>query len=383
MSDRQLATIQKIKNIEDILGKDKIGLASFYSTGWKVIVDKTEFHKDDLVIYCEYDSVLPVHPHFEFLRKRCFSEKWNGFIIRAMKMGGVYSEGICFPLSILKDFIPKEIIPKEGNDYTNILGIRKYEVIDEIEEKENSKNHNWFWNLLMKNKFIRNYFYPKTKKGWPSYFPAKTDSTRIQVLTEIFDKFQGLLVYVTEKSDGQSLTVGLDRKWHLDVCSRNVHYKHKTNNNHWEIVLKFNIYQALKNYIKKNKLDFAVIQGEILGPGIQGNKYGLTSKKVKLFNLYIKEKNKEPRYCRFEELETFCNLYNIPIVNLIEYRMFDWKSVEELVEYSKGNSLDYPIPREGVVIRAVDTSIKPIDKMWSGFWDFKVINPDFKIKFGE
>ena len=45
MSDRQLATIQKIKNIENIEGKDKIGLASFYSTGWKVIVDKSEFAK--------------------------------------------------------------------------------------------------------------------------------------------------------------------------------------------------------------------------------------------------------------------------------------------------------------------------------------------------
>ena len=48
-------------------------------------------------------------------------------------------------------------------------------------------------------------------------------------------------------------------------------------------------------------------------------------------------------------------------------------TVDELVELSKGPSLLNPdIPREGIVIRARD-----------GSFSFKVINPDFLIKFGE
>ena len=86
--------------MEDIEGKDRIKLASFESVGWKVIVS-TEQKVGDLVCYCEPDTLLPVKPEFEFLRKRCFKESWNGFVIKRMRMGGVLSEGLAIPLKEL------------------------------------------------------------------------------------------------------------------------------------------------------------------------------------------------------------------------------------------------------------------------------------------
>lgn len=105
---RQLATIQKISNIEPIEGKDRIELATVL--GWKVIVMKDQFSVGDLCIYCEVDSILPEKPEFEFLRSRCYSKKWKGFRIRCMKLKinenkYIYSEGIVFCIDILKEFI--------------------------------------------------------------------------------------------------------------------------------------------------------------------------------------------------------------------------------------------------------------------------------------
>ena len=61
---RKLASIQRIKSLEPIEGKDRIELCTIL--GWDVIVQKGEFKEGDLVVYCEYDTVLPIKPEFEF-----------------------------------------------------------------------------------------------------------------------------------------------------------------------------------------------------------------------------------------------------------------------------------------------------------------------------
>ena len=91
----ELATISKIQDIQPIPGKDRIVLATVEN--YRSIVQKDEFKPGDKVIYVYYDAILPVRPEFEFLRKRCWSEKLQGFRIRPMKMGGAISEGLVLP----------------------------------------------------------------------------------------------------------------------------------------------------------------------------------------------------------------------------------------------------------------------------------------------
>ena len=88
---RTLASIKEIAALHPIEGKNRIELAII--DGWSVIVKKNEFQVGDKCVYCEIDSVLPEKPEFEFLRNK-------NFRIKTMKMGGVISQGICFPLSI-------------------------------------------------------------------------------------------------------------------------------------------------------------------------------------------------------------------------------------------------------------------------------------------
>ena len=74
---QDLATISVIQEIVPIEGKDRIVLATVEN--YHSIVQKDEFRPGDKVIYVYYDSILPERPEFEFLRKRCWSEKYQGF----------------------------------------------------------------------------------------------------------------------------------------------------------------------------------------------------------------------------------------------------------------------------------------------------------------
>jgi len=90
--ERKLATIEKISAISPIKDADTIEVATI--RGWKVVTKINEFKVGDLCVYCEIDSVMPDRPEFEFLRSR-------NFRIKTIKLRGVPSQGIIFPLTIL------------------------------------------------------------------------------------------------------------------------------------------------------------------------------------------------------------------------------------------------------------------------------------------
>lgn len=89
----ELAKVAAIQSIAPIEGKDRIVLAKVEN--YDSIIQKDSFKVGEKVIYVFYDSILPPRPEFEFLRARCWSEKYQGFRIRPMKMGGIISEGPC------------------------------------------------------------------------------------------------------------------------------------------------------------------------------------------------------------------------------------------------------------------------------------------------
>ena len=117
---RKLASVQKIEWVRPIEGKDRIAL--FGILGWSVICQKTIGEVGDNVVYCEIDSVLPEKEEFEFLRSKKFH-------IKTMKMSGVISQGICFPMSILPE---RKQGYKVGDDVTDIIGVTEFtEVVDD------------------------------------------------------------------------------------------------------------------------------------------------------------------------------------------------------------------------------------------------------------
>lgn len=104
--NHSLATIQKILAIRPHNNADNLELATVL--GWQVVVKKGEFKIDDLIVYIVIDTVLPEKPEFEFLRNKSFR-------IKPIRLRKEYSNGICFPLSILENVHGGKIVEKDGN----------------------------------------------------------------------------------------------------------------------------------------------------------------------------------------------------------------------------------------------------------------------------
>ena len=333
---RKLASIQRITNLEKIDGKDFIELASIQ--GWKVIVQKGEFNIRDLVIYIEYDTIIPDKPPFssmDFLRKRCYKPGYNGFRIRNMKMGNVFSQGIVFNTSILKSRTVYS-----GMNLTRTLGITRY--APEEQQEQIKTRYNWFI------KFIRKLFKIKKKRQVCKY-PTDIPKSNEENIQNIFDDLDKNNTYiVTEKLEGQAVTYefrhkkGLGNKDIFNVYSHNLRRPKEDMSNWWKIAKKLDLKFKMSLFPQD-----MMIQGEIVGPGIQKNIYALEELD---FYVYGAKSLSTGITLGHTGLESLCGtmfLNYVPIL-LCNVKLMD--SVEKMLELSNGQSYINPAQiREGMV----------------------------------
>ena len=239
-------------------------------------------------MFIEPDAILPEREEFEFLRSKHYR-------IKTMKMAGVLSQGICFPMTILPETSEGSEV---GDDVTEILGIKKYEPYaeDEPVRAASKKKLNPVIDFMLRVPFLRSLAKlfvrgKKQKRGWPEFL-CKTDETRIQNVPFML-KRKDLVWEVHEKVDGQSGTFFLKKlpktfpwskqKYDFGVCSRNLRLYKPDNSSYWTVALKYQIESVLKKLIGNN--EFVAIQGECIGPRVQGNKYQVTEPDLYCFNL--------------------------------------------------------------------------------------------------
>lgn len=357
---RKLASIKEITEIMPIEGKDRIVLATV--DGWSVIVQKADYAVGDKVVYCEIDSVLPEKPEFEFLRSK-------NFRIKTMKMAGVISQGICFPLSILPDGDYNI-----DDDVTDIIGVTQYEETQDIERTEPTKNHKKSY--LMRFAWYRKLFLNKTKAadGFPSFI-HKTDEIRIQNIPTYLNL--DVKWIATEKVDGSSGTFALKKvskkhfwnktKYEFYVCSRNRRLCDDDGSAYWSVANDCHIQEILKELIGDN--DWVAIQGEVIGPKIQKNKYKSSNYHLYVFN-YIDSKNGRWNSVEAKNLMEEKGLSFVPIID--EAMDLKGKTVSEVLEIAHGESQLHKTLREGIVFRSQD-----------GKQSFKAVDPLFLLKYDE
>lgn len=344
---RKLASIRKISEIKPIDGADKIERAIV--DGWEVVVKKGEYMAGDLTVYIEIDSLLPAIPCFEFMKDRKYK-------VKTAKIRGVYSQGLCVPLLIL----PSGTNIKEGQDVTDILHIRKFEIDDDLEELDKTS---FFKKMFYKIFKIKNSKYGKV--GFPKWI-EKTDQERIQNKKSAIDGTKKWIV--TEKLDGTSATYAIKKhkfmflfdRYEYFVCSRNLRISEKDRNSKYiKVMEKYNIKSILTGMAIENNADTVIIQGEIVGEKIQGNKYN----KGLEFDVFDLKVNNVRRNIAITKIP----LRTVPIL----HTQHTFKSFEDVLKMSSMKSYLNPYTTaEGIVIRNV------LNKDES----YKCINPEFLVK---
>lgn len=259
---RRLVTVEQISEIRPIPDADAIEQAIV--KGWSLVVKKGEFGVGDAVVYFEVDSMLPMDDErFAFLAPRGTKtvDDRDYHRLKTARLRGVYSQGLVIGLDqfpeILEILMPTDergsmltLADEPKPDFAALLGVFKYEppMPDNLS-------------------FIGEF---------PTHIVSKTDSERAQNLANDWDKILATGPWdATEKVDGTSATFILDadgtrrlagRNWEIDPTATNVYTR-----------------AADLSGIFDQMEPGDVVQGEIVGPGVQKNGLDLPDLTVVVF----------------------------------------------------------------------------------------------------
>lgn len=200
----------------------------------------------------------------------------------------------------------------------------------------------------------------KVRGNFPSFL-RKTDQERIQnCYRTLQNKWLNHLWEVSIKLDGSSFTAYyIAEEDRFGVCSRNLDLAESEENAFWQVARKYD----LEAKMREHGMSIA-IQGELIGPGVQGNPEGLAELDMYVFDIFdIQTQKYFASHVRQTMVEYF-GLKHVPIIHeKIDLTVF---SLQDILEYADGPSL-YAKRREGLVFKSLDdpnVSWKAISNQW-------------------
>lgn len=358
-----LAQTMRISQVLDIPGADRI--QAYVVGGWKCVAAKNAFKVGELVVYIRIGSVLdPEVSHWSFL---------EGYPLKTKKIRGVVSQGLIGPLDWISVYgmsepldytlFPESISCPDGSfsvsnipenfDVTKFLHVRKYVEPDEF----NLYNSGSSSSSRSSSALI-----PR-----PTFIP-KTDAERVQNITQQqWQELKGKTAWNTRKEDGTSATYWFnkepDQSEHSDtqdskspsngefgICSRNYLIdREMKGQEHYKLMnQRFNIEHELRSLNRS-----LAIQGEIVGPKINGNRLQLIDYDFRVFGMWDISRR---CYLDPQEVWELCQkmkLNNVPIISNLtigenEMSSDFWLQQAESQKYNKN------VQAEGIVFMVHD-----------------------------
>lgn len=330
----KLASIEKIKSIKPHSNADKLEIAQVL--GWQSIVKKDEFKEGDKIVFVVIDTILPNKSWSEFLIDKKNPDK--PIRLKTIKLRGEYSQGLVLPLSVLPENVQAW---HEGADVGGALDIKKYE------------------------KEIPAQLSGEVLGGFPNYICAQTDEdnglSNIDLVNEVI---KNNWITVTQKLDGSSCTIIIEDGKISQVCSRRLSLKETEKNSFWKAARKLDL-------SKINRKRY-VIQGELMGPGIQGNQLKLLEPE-----LYVFQINNNNVFYNYLDMVFVCrDTFNCKYVKHINN--YDTKVTNCDLEFFQKLADEEKLPNgdfaEGIVVRPLDYPTAGNGRPLS----FKIINRNYK-----
>lgn len=355
--ERKLASSRIISNLVPISGADFIETAVI--DGWTVVVKKGEFTVGQKVCYLEIDSWVP-HALAPFLSKGQEPHEYSGTKgerLKTVKLRKQLSQGLVIPITREMEvkytniFMGFEGSPEsdqipEGADLTEMLGIIKWETP------------------------VHPSLQGQVKGTFPVDIFSKSDQERAQNLNRsIFEHYFDDYFEITMKMDGSSISI-FNTGEEVGIASRNL----------W---LKINDKNQENTFINTTKesglLDVMdqypemLFQGELMGPGIQGNREGFKDYKIFIYNIQCKGSvflKPEERYEVFNSLrENGVSVEHVPVIHRrVKLPEIGINNMDDLKAFSDKRSMNHPIV-EGFVFKSYDNDFQ-----------FKIINDKFLLK---
>ena len=321
----KLASIEFIKDIRPHKNADRLEIATVL--GWQTIVKKGEFRTGDRCVFVVIDTILPDAPWSAFLK-----DGDKPIRLRSIKLRGEYSQGLVLPITVLRESTQGWQV---GADVGGELQIRKYE------------------------KEIPAQLSGEALGAFPSYVVSKADEDNGLSNPELVEEVLRHPVCVTMKLDGSSMTVIVNNGEIAHVCSRRLSLKESDKNAFW---------------IAARKLKFpdnfsGVIQGELMGPGIQGNQLKLMSPEIYVYQVRMGHAWTDPVI-----MSLFCSksikAKRVPVV--IEHKQDT--TLPFLQSIADNLTLPDGSPAEGIVVRPFHMPASGIGRPLG----FKIINRNYK-----
>lgn len=376
---RKLVTIREISEVLPHPNAERLEIVKV--DGWQCVTGKGNFKEGDPCVYFEIDSFVPVDKEpFKFLEKNAI--KYNGKFgarIRTMKLRGELSQGLVLPV---KDAFGEDTnYPNDKSivdlyqkcDFSERFGVEKWEPTIPAQlsgtvkgsfpsfiRKTDQERIQNLWGYMKKHGEVKTYTHPETGEVFTS---------KPKITVDPNDFYE-----VTIKLDGSSMTAYY-KDGEFGVCSRNLELMETEDNSFWKAARKYEIEEKLREF----GVNIA-LQGELIGPGIQGNNEGLSEIEFRVFDVFFIDTQE---YADAEYRRSLCATLDIPQVptltrfetgydigdNEVIAEQFDFQTLEEALAYADGPSLNINSKREGIVYKSINNPN----------FSFKIISNDYLL----
>lgn len=300
------ASIEILTNIRPHPNADRLEIATVL--GWQCIVKRGEFRPGDRVVFVAPDTILPKADWSQFLASKSNPER--PIRLRTAKLRGEFSQGLVLPTSVLPEASRDW---HEGADAGAELGVKKYE------------------------KEIPACLSGVARAAFPQHLAPRTDEDNWQSVPDQTAKVIAGYCTATRKLDGSSGTVIVENGVITHVCSRKLDLEESEGNAFWRVA------RQLTNLAGHT----FVLQGELMGPGIQGNQLELSEPRLYAYQL------NSPGFGWFThaDMADFCAGIGCSAVP----REFEGANftTEFLQGYADALELRPGVPAEGIVVRPV------------------------------
>lgn len=390
---RKLVTVREIGAVNDIPGADLIKVATI--EGWKVVVKAGEFKPGDLCVFFEVDSFLPLDdPRFAFLEKS--ATVWRGVKgarLRTIRLRKQLSQGLALPVNafpevveVIKEFMPLTAMTMQDLrevNFTGVVGVMKWEQVMNAQLAGQARGN--FPSFLRKSDQERAQNMGREIFGYEDELHEfNADGIPEDAVIAMVEKGELVTVgdkvfrvreatasrdtryEVSIKLDGSSMTAYVrniieDGTELRGVCSRNLDLKIEGNENNSFVKM---AHPDILELISQMGGDVA-LQGELMGPGIQGNREGFAVDRFFIYNIFDIKKGEfmlpAARRAWVDEANEMARdkfgrslLEHVPVLHaaasLEELKI---TNMDDLLKFAEGPSFSNSV-REGLVFKAVD-----------------------------